>query len=140
MSEAKEARRVVRRTRLGLAVAVVLALVAGGFAFFATKERDRAQVQESLALKATQTANEQRDRALLQESRALAIFSQEASKAGDQSTAMLLALEALPDPGFGDARPSSSDAAAALHQAWLRNRETALAGHRGKTSILFWLL
>jgi WD40 repeat protein len=44
---------------------------------------------------------------------------------------MLLALEALPEPGFGEKRPVSSEAAAALHQAWLRNRETALAGHRG---------
>jgi TIR domain/WD domain, G-beta repeat len=74
---------------------------------------------------------QQRDRALLQESRALAIFAQIASKAGNQPTAMLLALEALPDPGFGGARPWSSHAAAALHQAWLRNRERALAGHRG---------
>ena len=44
--EAEEAKRVVRRTRLGLAAAVVLALVAGGIARYATKERDRAQVQE----------------------------------------------------------------------------------------------
>src|SRR6516162_11541044 len=56
---------------------------------------------------------------------------QEASKAGDQPTAMLSALEALPDPGFGGARPWSSDAVTALRQAWLRNQETALAGHRG---------
>jgi len=122
--EAEQAKRVVRRTTLGLAAAVVLALVAGGFAFFANKERDQAQVQES-------RANEQRNRALLQESRALAIFSQQASEAGDQPTAMLLALEALPEPGFGGKRPLSNEAATALHQAWLRNRETALAGHRG---------
>src|SRR5271170_3099226 len=50
---------------------------------------------------------------------------------GDQPTAMLLALEALPEPGFGGKRPLSYEAAAALHQAWLRNRETTLAGHRG---------
>ena len=37
----------------------------------------------------------------------------------------------LPDPGFGGKRPWSSEGAAALHQAWLRNRETVLAGHRG---------
>jgi TIR domain/WD domain, G-beta repeat len=136
--EAEEARRVVWRTRAGLAVAVALALVAVGFAVFATKERDRTQVQElraneqrDLAEKATKAANKQRDRALLQESRALAILAQQRSEEGDQPTAMLLALEALPDPGFGGARPWSSGAAAGLHQAWLRNRETALAGHRG---------
>jgi hypothetical protein len=127
--EAEQAKRVVRRTRLGLAAAVVLALIAGGFAFFATQERNQ-------ALKATQAANKQRDQALLQESRALAIRAQEASKAGDQPTAMLLALEALPESGIGERdphqnRPLSYEAATALNQAWLRNRETALAGHTG---------
>jgi WD40 repeat protein len=76
-------------------------------------------------------ARQERDQALLQGSRALAIFAQQASDAGDQLTAMLVALEALPDPGFGGTRPLSSAAAAALQQAWLRNRETALAGHSG---------
>jgi predicted heme/steroid binding protein len=92
------------------------------------------QLESALAerQKAQDLAVQQRDRALQQESRALAIFAQQASNAGDQSAAMLLALEALPDPGFGGARPWSSDAAAALHQAWLRNRETTLAGHRGE--------
>ena len=86
---------------------------------------------EGAAARSEQAARAQQRTALLQESRALAIFAQQASKAGDHLTAMLLALEALPEPGFGGARPLSSDAAAALHQAWLRNRETALAGHRG---------
>jgi hypothetical protein len=120
--EPEQAKRVVRRTRLGLATALALAMVAGGFAYFATQERNLAKLQES-------RANQQRDRALLQESRALATLAQEASKAGDQPTAMLLAPEALPDPGFGGDRPLSNEAAAALHQAWLRNRETALTGH-----------
>jgi hypothetical protein len=84
------------------------------------------QVEEALAER-----EKALDRALLQDSRALAIFAQQASSSGDHLTAMLLALEALPEPGFGGARPWSSDAAAALHQAWLRSRETALAGHHG---------
>ena len=75
-----------------------------------------------------------RQRAQLQELRALAILAQEASAKGDQPTAMLLALEALPEPGFGGKRPLSYEAAAALHQAWLRNRETALTGHHGLIS------
>jgi len=119
MREAAEARRVAQRTRLGLAAALLLAGVAGWFAYDATK--------------ASQRANE-RDRALVQESRVLATLAQEASKEGDQPTAMLLALEALPDPGFGGKRPWSSEAAAALHQAWLRNRETVLAGHWGQVN------
>jgi hypothetical protein len=104
----------------------------------ADEQRDLAQKatvtankQRDIAEKATQEANQARDRALQQESRALATLARQASEAGDQPTAMLLALEALPDPGFGGARPLSSEAAAALHQAWLRNRETTLlSGHR----------
>ena len=93
------------------------------------KEEIRQQSIEAQRLREVEKA---RDRALLQESRALAIFAQQASKRGDQPTAMLLALEALPDPGFGGKRPLSYEAAAALHQAWLRNRGTALAGHHGE--------
>jgi hypothetical protein len=114
--EAAEARRVAQRTMAGLVAAVVLAAMAGWFAWTANQQRDVALMQ--------------RDRALLQESRALATFSHEASAAGDQPTALLLALQALPDPGFGGQRPVSYEAASALHQVWLRNRETALAGHR----------
>jgi hypothetical protein len=149
---AEQARRVAQRTLAGLVAAIALALLAGAIAVYAFEERNQAQVQEALAnaatrtaneqrqaaddqrdlaQKATITANEQRDRALMQESRALAILAQEASAKGDQPTAMLLALEALPNPELGSARPSSYEAAAALHQAWLRNRETTLAGHRG---------
>ncbi len=53
-------------------------------------------------------ANSERDRALLHELRALAIFAQQASTSGDHPTAMLLALEALPEPGFGGERPLST--------------------------------
>ena len=138
--EAEQARRVVWRTRLGLAAALVLLLVASGLALFASQQRNKTEEQRKLAEQATATAtidrdnaleakkvaDEQRDRAQLLESRALAILSQEASKAGDQPTAMLLALEALPQPGFGGNRPLSSEAAAALDQAWMRNQETRL--------------
>jgi WD domain, G-beta repeat len=158
---AEQARRVAQRTLAGLVAAVVLALLAGAIAVYAIKERNQALVQEALAKAATQSANEQRqaaddqrdlaqkatiaaneqrDRALLQESRALTILAQDASAqkaggTGDQPTAMLLALEALPGPGFGGARPLSYEAAAALHQAWLRNRETTLAGHHDAVNV-----
>jgi len=131
--EAEQARRVARRTLAGLAAAIILALIAGSFAIYAFNERDQAQKatetaneQRDLAEKAARAANEQRDQAQFQESRALAILSRAASNAGDQPTAMLLALYALPDPGFGGKRPLSFDAAAALDLAWMRNRETAL--------------
>ncbi len=76
-------------------------------------------------------AKEARNAALLQESRALAALAQQESARGDRMTAVLLALEALPGPGRGGHRPVSAEAAAALWQAWMRNRETALAGHTG---------
>jgi len=145
---AEQARRVAQRTLAGLAAAIVLAVVAVGFACFAYEQSQTAlqatataEIERNNALDATKKANAERDRALLQESRALAILAQEASAqkaggTGDQPTAMLLALEALPEPGFGDRdpgqhRPRVQAAAAALHQAWLRNRERALAGHTG---------
>jgi WD40 repeat protein len=72
---------------------------------------------------------EARQRAQLQESRALATLAERASASGDQPTAILLALEALPSPAFGGDRPLSSEAAAALREAWTWNKETTLAGH-----------
>ena len=77
---------------------------------------------------------EARQRAQLQESRALATLAQGASAAGDQPTAMLLALEALPSPAFGGDRPLSPEAAAALREAWTWNKETTLAGHSGSVT------
>ena len=157
--EALQARRVAQRTLAGLVAALILALAAGWFGVNAYRQSRIAETatrsavdaskdanrERDKAVQATKAANAQRDRALLQESRALAILAQEASRreadgTGDQPTAMLLALEALPEPGFGDRepglhRPLSYEAAAALHQAWLRNRETALAGHRGAVNV-----
>src|SRR5262249_38394634 len=63
--------------------------------------------------------------------RVLANLARQASDTGDQPTAMLLALYGLPEPGFGGQRAFSPEAESALHQAWLRNRETTLVGHRG---------
>jgi hypothetical protein len=155
----------VRRTLAGLTAAIVLAIASLGFAIVAYQQRQAAleatataetatktaneqrklaeqatqtaKIERDSAVKATQAANMQRDRALLQESRSLAMLAQQVSKAGDQPTAMLLALEALPDPGFGGARPLSCDAAAALHQAWLRNREIAPLEQYDILSALF---
>jgi WD40 repeat protein len=135
---AAEAKRVASRTRLGFVVAMVLAGFAAWFAWNAHQqrteaenERQKAYAERDNAFTATKAANAQRDRALLQESRTLAIFAREAIDAGKQPTAMLLALEALPDPAFGGERPLSFEAAGLLYLAWLRNRETTLAGHLG---------
>ncbi len=91
-----------------------------------TRELERLLAQ---ARAAEAAANEARNAALLQESRALAAFAQQESARGDHMTAVLLALEALPRPAYGGDRPLSSEAAAALRNAWMRNRESCLAGH-----------
>ncbi len=114
-------------------------------AAFITTSRDhhdrRTRELETLlqqARAAEAEANQARNAALLQESRALAAFAQQESARGDHMTAMLLALEALPEPARGGNRPMSAEAAAALRQAWMRNRETCLAGHTAQvTSAAF---
>jgi WD40 repeat protein len=121
---AAQAKRVASRTRLGFVVAMVLAGFAAWFAWNAHQQRTEAENQR-------QTAYAERDRALLRESHTLAVYARESIDLGNQPTAMLLALEALPDPAFGGERPLSFEAAGILYQAWIRNRETTLAGHLG---------
>ncbi|WP_237703868.1 nSTAND1 domain-containing NTPase [Rhodospirillum rubrum] len=73
--------------------------------------------------------------AQMQESRALAVLARQESEKGDQGTAILLALEGLPDPGFGGKRPLSPEAATMLRQAWLRNREVTTVGYDGPVRV-----
>ena len=44
--EAEQARQIVRRTKAGLAAALILALAAGSFGIYAFKERNQAKIQE----------------------------------------------------------------------------------------------
>jgi WD40 repeat protein len=94
----------------------------------AVAERDRAR---TLQVEVTR----QRDAALLSRSRILAELSRRTADGiatHDHMTAMLLALHALPSPGFGGDRPVSWEAILALQGSWLNNRELAiLEGHRG---------
>ena len=75
--EAEQAKRVARRTLMGLAAAVILALAASGFAFVAYQqrqtallvtataksERNKAEEQRRLAEQASDTAKKERDKA-----------------------------------------------------------------------------
>ncbi|WP_298380895.1 AAA family ATPase, partial [Azospirillum sp.] len=97
----------------------------------AEKQADIARQQSALAQDQAKRAEDRTEAAQRQESRTLAILAQQESRRGDQGTAMLLALAALPDPGFGGKRPLSVEAGTALRQAWMRNREMALIGHKG---------
>ncbi|WP_076401501.1 nSTAND1 domain-containing NTPase [Insolitispirillum peregrinum] len=82
-----------------------------------------------------QMVRAQTDAAQRQESRALAALAQQENERGDHMTAILLALEALPDPAKHRDRPVTAEAEAALRQAWLRNREErTLVGHEDRVT------
>ena len=157
--EAEDRRKAeqLRRTRQWLQMAVlalVLLAVTLAYAVFEGKraeseaaraeaqtrvaeaQADKARQQSALAQEQAARAEKEAAAAQLQESRSLAIRAQSESARGDQSTAMLLALEALPEPAFGGKRPMSSEAAAALRQAWMRNRESVLVGHHDAANFV----
>ena len=96
--EAEQGRRVVRRTLVGLGAAVVLAVMATGFATFAYRERIRAEFQGAAALSALESANEQR--ALAEENAARAdnqtkIAEMNAAEARAQSKKAVVAAERI---------------------------------------------
>ena len=72
------------------------------------------------------------DGLLLLQSRFLADRANQYSREGDAGTAMLLALEALPDIRDGMQRPPAEEADVALFRAYQRLQETiVLKGHKG---------
>jgi hypothetical protein len=91
--------------------------------------RSRRDDAERLRVKAEQ----ERDRALIAQSRALADLADRKHDAGDDVTAALLAIEALPDQASGRARPLVAEAQRSLDRAWRdgaaeRPRETRMLG------------
>ncbi|SNT09810.1 MULTISPECIES: trypsin-like peptidase domain-containing protein [unclassified Azospirillum] len=92
-----------------------------------------AMVLLALAIAASITGYWLFQEAQRQESRVLAAFSRQENDRGDHMSAMLLALEALPNPGLSLLnRPVTAEAEAALRQAWMQNREIkTLVGHEG---------
>src|SRR5262249_25967711 len=75
-------------------------------------------------------AKSERDWALRKQSLYLADLARQQREAGDVGTALLLALEALPDPAAVIARPYFPEAELALDQAWRVLRERiVLKGH-----------
>ena len=146
-----------RRVTLGAIAAALLMAVIGGFAWWqwtdAASERDRATTAEKrVAAERDRTASE-RDRATAAEkrvaaerdradaklaeaqttqSRFLADLAQQRRTANDAGTALLLALEGLPDDTAGIARRYVPEAELQLDQAWLALHERLiLFGHKG---------
>ena len=119
----------LRRMTTGLAATaavLIIALVAAmWFWHGARTAEDRSRL-------AAQEAREQRDGLLLLQSRFLADRANQYSREGDAGTAMLLALEALPDIRDGMQRPPAEEADVALFRAYQRLQETiVLKGHKG---------
>ena len=104
----------------------------------AQKREEGAASQRSLADTRRRQAEEQRNQALIAQSRFLADLADRTYQAGDDVTATLLALEALPDEKSGTVRPFVSEAELSLERAWRGKsdervpRETqVLSGHAG---------
>ena len=146
-----------RRVTLGAIAAALLMAVIGGFAWWqwtdAASERDRATTAEKrVAAERDRTASE-RDRATAAEkrvaaerdradaklaeaqttqSRFLADLARQRRTANDAGTALLLALEGLPDDTAGIVRRYVPEAELQLNQAWLALHERLiLFGHEG---------
>ena len=144
-------RRVVRNTVAGLVAALLLAVVAGGFGFYAfhqkgeTKSQRReadglrqeaearkrqAETEAKRAEAAAKQAGAARDEALMTQSKFLADLSRQVTEQGDGGTGLLLALEASRDEVSEDevakSRPSYPPAAVSLEAAVRVLREQAV--------------
>jgi len=89
--------------------------------------------QRSIAVQNEAQAISERDRALRTQSLFLADLVSQQVAAGNAGTALLLALEGLPDAAAGSARPAVYEAEDALRLAWVVLRERkVLTGHEGE--------
>lgn len=106
----------------------LLALIAESEAEKLKEERAAEQTREETDAR----VRNERDRAMRMQSLFLAAESRAALNAGDSGTALLLALEALPDSDLGIDRPATEAARLALRNALNRHNEVAvLIGHLG---------
>jgi WD40 repeat protein/cell division protein FtsL len=137
--DAAKRRRNILTISLGVGLAVALGLAAlaywqRGIAVehekVAQEQRTLAEEQRRLADEQRAAAIEQRDKALATQSRFLADLATQRVREGDAGSAMLLALEGLPETRGGAVRPYVPEAEAALDNARQNLREiTILRGH-----------
>jgi hypothetical protein len=152
-----QSRRVVQRTRIGLAVAVALMVVAGWFGYDSTRKAREIEVQKAQVETERVTAVKEAERAARSEKAAeattrVALITQsgllsEAARAipdrpdGDTLLAMLLALEAMPDAASDDLgqvhRPAVSEAQVQLDRALRSVREQVFA-QGGEVYAVAW--
>jgi hypothetical protein len=132
--EATLARTTARRTLAGLAAALVLALVAGGLGIVAWTKQKEAATEAQRAIAASRETKRLREETQITESGFLAKSASalvDDKGFGDAGTAMVLALEALPDKGAGKERPPVPEAQFQLDRAFRANRERAVLPHDG---------
>jgi WD40 repeat protein len=107
-----------------IAALVVFAVGAASAAFIAINAKQDAVTERS-------HAEAQRNQAQVTQS----LFLANLSRQTDPGTALLLALEALPDPAAGVTRPFVSEAASEMYRAWFALRERlVLGGHTAAVS------
>jgi len=93
---------------------------------------ERAAASQQERRDAEKRLREERDRALLMQPLFPTAEARQALGQGDSGTAILLALEALPDPELGRDRPWTPEPVALLTQAVARHSEAAVClGHDG---------
>jgi hypothetical protein len=128
--------RFQRRVSIGAVAAALLMTFIGGFAWFQSSEADQAKL----------SALRERDRATASERRAseerqttqslfLADLARQQRAAGDAGTAVLLALEALPDDTAGITRPYVPQSRFQLSGAWRDLRERFVL--KGDTDFVY---
>ena len=128
--------RLQRRVSMGALAAALLMTFIGGLALFqwgeATRERDNAIKAEIRVAGEKERADAELKKAQTTQSRYLAARAHEQRTAGDAATAILLALEALPDDAAGIARPYVPEPELQLDGGWRDLRERlVLKWHAG---------
>jgi WD40 repeat protein len=131
-----------------LAVGLALALALSGFAFWqrqAARESERAAIaarsaeaeQRRLAEERERQAVEAGNRTLVGQSRFLADLANRSLETGDAGSAVLFALEALPDREAGKLRPVVPEAEQSLDRALTKLAEQGLAARHAGFILAF---
>ena len=126
--------RFQRRVSLGAVAAALLMAIIGGFAWLQWGEADQAKSaavrERDNAAAAELRAEAELRKAQTTQSLFLADLARQQRTAGDAGTALLLALEALPDSAPGSLDPTSPRRNLQLDGAWRALRERlVLEGH-----------
>jgi WD40 repeat protein len=137
--ELQAERHRARQLTRALATAIAMLALTGLATWYAfTKqgeaERSQAEAEESraTATASARVATQERDKALTAQSQFLTDLARQQRTGGDSGTALLLALEALPDTARGVVRPYVPEAERELDGAWRALQErVVLKGHDG---------